>query len=49
MSDEELLKLTRFYWFTVEFGLCEENEELKVYGRILSLLEKQNIQLVKKQ
>ena len=32
MNEEELLKLTRFYWFTIEFGLCEEDSKTKVYG-----------------
>lgn len=39
MNDEELLKLTRFYWFTIEFGLCKEGNKNKVYGAgILSSL-----------
>jgi phenylalanine-4-hydroxylase len=31
-SESELLKLAALYWFTVEFGLCREGSELKVYG-----------------
>jgi phenylalanine-4-hydroxylase len=31
-TEEELTQMARLFWFTVEFGLCREDGETKVYG-----------------
>lgn len=31
-SEKELMNLAALYWFTIEFGLCRQDGELKVYG-----------------
>jgi phenylalanine-4-hydroxylase len=31
-SEDELTRMARLFWFTVEFGLCREGGEIKVYG-----------------
>jgi len=31
-SDKEIWHLTKLYWYTVEFGTIEENNEVKAFG-----------------
>ena len=31
-TDEDVTRMARLFWFTVEFGLVREDDEIKVYG-----------------
>lgn len=48
-SDLEIESLMRIYWYTMEFGVCLENDEVKAYGAGLlsSTEELSNIKSVK--
>jgi phenylalanine-4-hydroxylase len=31
-TESELAKLAAIYWFTIEFGMCKEEDKIKCYG-----------------
>jgi phenylalanine-4-hydroxylase len=32
VSDEDVTRLGNIYWFTIEFGICSQNNKKKIYG-----------------
>ncbi|KAJ2848957.1 hypothetical protein IWW36_002973 [Coemansia brasiliensis] len=34
-SDEDIKRLAAIFWYTVEFGICRENGDIRVYGAAL--------------
>lgn len=31
-SEDDVMKLATIYWFTVEFGLCKEGDDIRAFG-----------------
>jgi len=46
-TDREIEKLIRLYWYTIEFGVCLENDEVKAYGAGLLSSTKELISISK--
>lgn len=31
-NDDEISRLATIYWYTIEFGVCKQNDDIKIYG-----------------